>query len=92
MDKRVHDGALLAVPGPSGHRHFPTIQFNRDGSVVDGLKGVQAALNFSSPWAVLNFLVNDNDRLGGRRPIDLLRDGKVEPVLVAAQSIGVQGA
>jgi hypothetical protein len=92
VDKRVSDGALLAVPGPSGHRRFPTIQFNSDGSLVKGLKQVREALGFSSPWAELNFLVNQNERLSGRRPIEALRAGDLEPVLAAAHSIGVQGA
>lgn len=92
IDKRVNDGALLAVPGPSGHRRFPTVQFNTDGTLVAGLKEVQKALGFSSPWAVLNFLVNANDQLGGNRPIDAMRQGEVARVVSAASSIGVQGA
>jgi hypothetical protein len=92
VDKRVSEGALLAVPGPSGRRRFPTVQFNPDGALVKGLKDVQAALGFSSPWAVLNFLVNENDHLNGQQPIEVLRLGDVGPVVAAAGSIGVQGA
>ena len=36
IDKRVQEGSLLAVPGPSNHRSYPTLQFNRDGSIVAG--------------------------------------------------------
>jgi hypothetical protein len=92
VDKRVADGALLAVPGPSGRRRFPTVQFNTDGSVVAGLKAVIKALDFSSPWAVLNFLINANDQLGGEKPIEVLRKGAVDRVVLAANSVGVQGA
>jgi hypothetical protein len=92
VDKRINDGGLLAVPGPSGHRRFPTMQFNPDGSVVAGLKAALKALDFASPWAALNFLVNANDQLGGQTPIDALRQGAVERVVAAANSIGVQGA
>lgn len=92
IDKRVNEGALLAVPGPSGARRFPTAQFDKHGGVVQGLKRVRKALGFSSPWAVLNFLVNGNDHLNGRRPIDVLHQGDVDPVVTAAASIGVQGA
>lgn len=92
VDKRVNEGALLAVPGPHGARRFPTAQFDEHGGVVDGLKAVSKALGASSPWAVLNFLVNGNDGLAGRRPIDVLRDGQIEPVVAAAVSIGQQGA
>ena len=92
IDKRVKEGSLMAVPGPSNRRRFPTAQFNDDGSVVPGLKAVQEALGFSSPWAVLNFLVNPDDRLNGERPIEVLRRGEVERVVESARRVGVQGA
>ncbi|WP_050421228.1 hypothetical protein [Bradyrhizobium tropiciagri] len=92
VDKRVQEGSLLAVPGPSNHRSFPTFQFNVDGTVVEGLKSVQDALPTNNPWTVLNFLAQPDDRLGGRKPIDLLREGKVELVVEAARRMAQQGA
>ncbi|TWB89912.1 hypothetical protein FBZ93_11524 [Bradyrhizobium macuxiense] len=92
VDKRVQEGSLLAVPGPSNHRSFPTLQFNVDGTVVEGLKSVQEALPTSNPWTILNFLTQPDDRLGGRKPIDLLREGKVELVVEAARRMAQQGA
>lgn len=89
IDKRVKDGTLLAVPGPSGRRGFPAIQFQPDGAVVPGLKAVQAALGYTSPWSVLSFLVNPHDLLGGQPPIDVLRRGEVAPVEQAARLSGV---
>ena len=89
IDKRVKDGALLAVPGPSGRRGFPALQFQPDGAVVPGLKDVQAALGYTSPWSVLSFLVNPHDLLDGRAPIDLLRRGEVALVERAASLSGV---
>jgi hypothetical protein len=92
IDKRVQEGSLLAVPGPSNHRSFPTLQFNVDGSVVEGLKSVREALPTDNPWTILNFLAQPDDRLNGRKPIDLLREGKVELVVEAAQRMAQQGA
>ncbi len=92
VDKRVKDGSLLAVPGPSNRRHFPTMQFQDDGSVIEGLAEVQDALGYTSPWAVLNFLVNPNDALGDARPIEVMRRGDLSRVLEAAHRIGAQGA
>ncbi len=92
LDKRVNEGTLLVVPGPSNRRRFPTFQFTDDGEVVAGLKPVREALGYSSPWSVLNFLVNPQDALGGERPIDRLRKGDVDSVIEAAQRAGVQGA
>lgn len=92
VDKRVKDGSFLAVPGPSNRRSYPTVQFNRDGSVVEGLRALQGALPTRNPWAVLNFLVNPQDGLGGAKPIERLRAGAVEDVLAAARTVGEQGA
>ena len=91
IDKRVQEGALLAVPGPSNHRRYPTLQFNRDGSIVAGLKEVREALPVESAWAVLNFLTDPDDRLDGRKPIDLLRAGNVAQVVEAARLYGEPG-
>lgn len=71
VDRRVQEGSLIAVPGPGNRRSCPTAQFTRDGSVVPGLKAVRDALRTTNPWTVLNFLINSDSRLNGRKPIDL---------------------
>jgi hypothetical protein len=92
VDKRVREGKLLAVPGPNNRRRYPTVQFTPDGSVVDGLREVGEALPSRNPWVMLNFLVNPDDRLQQRRPIDLLKAGELGSVIEAAKRIGEQGA
>jgi hypothetical protein len=92
VDRKVREGILLAVPGPSNRRAYPTVQFTSDGTVVRGLKAVQDALPTENPWAVLNFLVRPDPRLNGRKPIDLLKAGEIEVVIDAAQRMGQQGS
>lgn len=92
VTKRVKEGGLLAVPGPNGKRSYPTFQFTGEGTVVAGLKSLLDAFPSRNPWMVLNFLVNPQDALGGRKPIDLLRAGEVDPVVAAARGTGAQGA
>lgn len=92
IDKRVQEGSLLAVPGPSNRRSYPTLQFTRNGAVVAGLKTVRDALPTSNPWTVLNFLAQPDDRLDGRRPIDVLKEGNIDLVVDAARRMGTQGA
>lgn len=92
VDKRVREGSLLAVPGPSNQRRFPTLQFNRDGTVVDGLRRVLQALPTKNPWTVLNFLAHPDERLDGRKPIDALRAGDVDLAVESARRMGHQGA
>jgi hypothetical protein len=92
IDKRVQEGSLLAVPGPSNRRSYPTLQFNPDGTVVDGLRAVCEALPTTNPWTILNFLAQPDDRLHGQKPIDVLKEGKVDLAVEAARRMGQQGA
>jgi hypothetical protein len=92
VDKRVQEGSLLAVPGPSNRRSYPTLQFNRDGTVVDGLKAVCEVIPTANPWTILNFLAQPDDRLHGQKPIDVLKEGNVDLVVEAARRMGQQGA
>lgn len=84
VEQLVSDGRLLAVPGPSNRRRYPTLQFNKAGELVEGLKEVQAALQTSNPWAVLNYLAHPDPRLQGRPPIEVLWDGEITEVVGAA--------
>lgn len=92
IHKQVIDGRLLAVPGPSNRNVYPVAQFNSDGKPVEGLKDVRDALGSRSSWMLLNFLVNPEARLDNRKPIDLLRAGKLDAVVEAARHIGIQGS
>jgi hypothetical protein len=91
IDKQVREGTLLAVPGPSNRRYYPTVQFQSDGTVVKGLKAVRDALPTRNPWAVLNFLVQPDSRLDGRKPIELLKAGEISHVVDVARTMGHQG-
>ena len=91
IDKRVREGSLLSVPGPSNKRHYPAMQFTDEGEIVDGLKLVLEALPTKNGFAILNYLIHPDDSLGGK-PIDLLKAGKVEAVVAAARRMGEQGA
>ncbi|GEO81448.1 hypothetical protein [Pararhodospirillum oryzae] len=92
VEKLVREKQLLAVPGPGNRPRYPAVQFNPDGSVVQGLKEVQEALDFDSPWSVLSFLVNPDQRLENEAPVEVLRRGDVDRVIESARRVGVQGA
>jgi hypothetical protein len=91
VDKKVKDDALLAVPGPNGQRRYPAVQFGPDG-LPAGLKEVLRALPSRSAWLRLNYLANPDPLLGGRRPVDVLHQGRVDEVVAAAKRVGEQGA
>jgi hypothetical protein len=92
IERRVREGRLLAVPGPSNRRVYPAIQFRADGQVLPGIKDVLHALPTENPLAILNFLVNSDHRLDDRKPIDLLKAGQTDIVVQAAVNLATQGA
>jgi hypothetical protein len=66
---------------------FPAWQF-RDGQVLDGLERVLRVLNVGTRldgYGLMLFFLSKSSFLGGRRPLDCLRKGEIEKVLLAAQ-------
>jgi len=90
VDKQRRRGQLLAVRDGASWQ-YPAWQIV-DGTALPGLKPVLGALREQSPWTILAFLLSRNARLEERRPLDLLRQGEVEPVLRAARAFGDHGA
>jgi hypothetical protein len=91
VNKRRGAGQLLAVE--VGRRGFlyPGWQLTDTGTLA-GLADVLAALGEASPWAALRFFLSGSHRLSGKRPLDLLRAGKLEPVVRAAKAFDDHGA
>lgn len=78
---------LLALRTGSGRVVYPCFQFV-DGSLVEGLDEILEALpeRLVSRWTVASWLVSGNPELGGDRPIDVLAEGHLAPVLAGACS------
>jgi len=70
---------------------FPAWQFT-DRGTAPGLEQVLLALADHDEWMQNVFFINPNTRLGGRRPLDLLREGEIPEVLDAAREFGQHGA
>jgi hypothetical protein len=70
---------------------FPAWQFT-DRGTIPGLKEVLLVLSDHDEWMQNVFFISANTRLGGRRPLDLLREGAVPEVLDAAREFGQHGA
>ncbi len=88
VNDRVRRHRLLALRTGSGRLVYPTGQF--DGrQVVAGLGAVLDALvpDDTEAWMVASWLSTTDDALGGRTPIDALRDGDTATVLVAARQL-----
>jgi hypothetical protein len=76
VDKRRRAGQLLGVKIANDWR-YPAAQFGPAGEVVPGLADVLQALADVSPWAILDFLLAEDDALGGLSPLGALQQGGV---------------
>jgi hypothetical protein len=84
-----HAGALLAWrTEKQGALRFPAWQF-LEHSRLPGLVEVLGKLNRDEvldDWGKIGFFLQPRDILGGQRPLDLLRENTLEPVLKAAEA------
>lgn len=88
--KRLEAGKLLAWREERlKAARFPSWQFNESGELLAGLVSTLACLNENrtlDAWARILFFLQNRADLDGRRPLDQLRRGEVEVVLLAAQA------
>ncbi|HWX21203.1 MAG TPA: hypothetical protein VN578_14985 [Candidatus Binatia bacterium] len=88
--KRLEAGRLLAWREERLQAaRFPRWQFDPHGQVQAGLEEVLAILNEDErlgAWGKILFFLQEKDSLGGRRPLDLLRAGKLKEVRLAAHA------
>ena len=84
-----HGGKLLGwKTAKQGAIRFPVWQF-ADSEKLAGLDEVLSRLNSSGPlddWAKVGFFLQEHHLLHGKRPLDLLRENKLSPVLKAADA------
>ena len=84
--KRLEAGRLLAWREERLQAaRFPRWQFDEHGQVLDGLEEVLEILNQDErldPWGKILFFLTS----GKRRPLDLLREGKLKQVYLAARA------
>ena len=91
LEKRRRVGRLLAIDiGRRGYR-YPAWQCDETGS-LHGLERVLEKLADVPPVAVVRFFLGGAHALGGDRPLDRLRNGRLASVLEEAERFGLQGA
>lgn len=83
-------GKLLAIEGPRGYL-YPAWQFDGD-RMLRGIEEIFDRLKDEDSWPKLIFFVRTNDAASGKRPLDLLRQGKLDAVKRAAELYGVHAA
>lgn len=88
--KRLSSGRLLAWREERLQAaRFPRWQFDEHGQVLDGLEDVLAMLKQDARldvWGKVLFFLQEKPGQTGRRPLDLLRAGKLKEVRLAAEA------
>ncbi len=88
--KRLAVGRLLAWREERLQAaRFPRWQFDEHGRVLAGLEEVIAILNQDQrldAWGKILFFLQEKASLGGRRPLDCLRESRLNDVLLAAHA------
>jgi hypothetical protein len=85
---RANAGTLIAIRD-GGRLRFPLWQFDPQGpdGVLDGLAQTVAELPRQSPLGRIVWFITPKRQLQGRTPLELLRDGEVDPVLAEARAV-----
>ncbi|ODU23005.1 MAG: hypothetical protein ABS87_00060 [Sphingomonas sp. SCN 67-18] len=74
-----------------GERVYPAFQIAGDG-LLPGIGAVVEAFAIEEAWMRVNFMLTSDARLGGKRPVDALREGRISEVIEASQAYGEHGA
>jgi hypothetical protein len=82
---------LIAYRATPGTWRYPSWQFNERG-VLAGVAEVLAQLETDSGYGAMVYFLSTSDSLGGKRPLDLLREGKIEELVFDASRYQIHGA
>jgi len=82
---------LLAVLLDNGECVWPAFQFESH-AMLSAVEKVRAAVNVEGAWAHLTFLFLHLQELAGRTPVQAIREGSLDAVLLAARHYGDHGA
>jgi hypothetical protein len=65
--------------------HYPQWQFTPTGALLPGIQEVLELFMSQDEWRVMRYFLGPRAQLSGLRPLDLLRQGKMEEVLAHAK-------
>lgn len=87
VHKKRRRREVLGLEGPKRGVRFPEWQLSQSGELLPGLSLLFQALG-DHPWAVYRFLLQEHPELNGDTALDALRRGRIEDVIVVAESVG----
>jgi hypothetical protein len=91
VDYQRKEKALVAWRTSAGKWRYPGWQFTKHG-ILPGIKECLKALATDNEWGAVIFFLSARYSLDGKRPLDLLREGKLEEAVAVAHRHHHHGA
>ena len=92
VDYLRREGLIAAWRTTQGKWRYPAWQLTPQGRLLPGLRECLKALNTRSEWEPVIFFLSPRESLKGKRPLDLLRAGRIKEAVAAAERHGGHGA
>lgn len=92
IDYLRRERSILAWRTTQGKWRYPAWQLTDQGGLLPGLRECLKALNTRSEWEPMIFFLSSRESLEGKRPLDLLRAGRMQEAIAAAERHGGHGA
>lgn len=84
-NRRKRGGIVAWTDGGADRFKFPSWQFGENG-MLPGIEECLQALEGSDEWAIMRFFLFPSDMADGKRPLDLLREGRINDALELARA------
>lgn len=91
LEQMKEEHQLLAILSDDNNDYYPLCQFNED-KPLKGLKEVLFELKELDSFMQLMFLTTGDVRLEGKTPIECLKMGEIEQVILSARCYGHHSA
>jgi hypothetical protein len=92
IDYLRREGSIVAWRTTQGKWRYPAWQLTNQGGLLPGVRESLKALNTHSEWEPMIFFLSPRESLEGKRPLDLLRAGRIQDAVAAAERYGGHGA
>jgi hypothetical protein len=92
IDYLRRERLVVAWRTTQGKWRYPAWQLNAQGGLLPGVRECLKVLATDSEWEPMIFFLSPRESLQGKRPLDLLRAGRLEEAIAAAQRHGGHGA
>jgi hypothetical protein len=92
IDYLRREGLVLAWRTTQGKWRYPAWQLSAQGGLLPGVRECLKAIATHSEWEPMIFFLSPRESLQGKRPLDLLRAGRLEEAIAAAERHGGHGA